>query len=385
MSGARKPTVLFVNHWARKLGGAELSLIDILHHASSRLRCVLVVTEDGPLVDTARSMGVDIEIISCRQSVAAIRRSGLLWRAALHLPTLFAYGLFLIRLARCIRRHAPRLVYANVPKSHCALLCLQRLGLAATTCYHIREIFEPRSAAARLYCALYRPDAACAIAISRAVRNALPGSLAHGATVIYNGVAPSPGSTRPKPHVPLRLVYLGRIVPWKGCEELIDIARLARDRFGDRIVVHLIGDTLYWRQSYRRQLTDAIFRKNLHNVVALHDATPRPYDVLGRYHLFCNASQNEPFGRSIAEAQACGLPVIAYDSGGVSEIVAHQQTGFLAPHGDAAAFVDAIGAFLQEPALLKTMSHAAQQRANTRFAREKQIPKIVDYIERHMR
>jgi glycosyltransferase involved in cell wall biosynthesis len=51
---------------------------------------------------------------------------------------------------------------------------------------------------------------------------------------------------------------------------------------------------------------------------------------------------NEAFGMALLEAQACGLPVLAGASGGVSAIVADGKTGFLAPPGDAAAFADGL-------------------------------------------
>jgi glycosyltransferase involved in cell wall biosynthesis len=46
---------------------------------------------------------------------------------------------------------------------------------------------------------------------------------------------------------------------------------------------------------------------------------------------------NEAFGMALLEAQACGCPVVAGASGGVSAIVADGETGWLSPPGDAAA------------------------------------------------
>ena len=40
---------------------------------------------------------------------------------------------------------------------------------------------------------------------------------------------------------------------------------------------------------------------------------------------------NEPFGLVMAEAMACGTPVIAFDNGSVKEIVKHNKTGFVVP------------------------------------------------------
>ena len=37
----------------------------------------------------------------------------------------------------------------------------------------------------------------------------------------------------------------------------------------------------------------------------------------------------EPFGLSMIEAMACGTPVIAHPLGSISEIIKHQQTGFM--------------------------------------------------------
>ena len=51
---------------------------------------------------------------------------------------------------------------------------------------------------------------------------------------------------------------------------------------------------------------------------------------------------DEAFGMAFIEAQACGLPVIAGNGGGVASVVAADRTGLLVPLGDAAAFARAI-------------------------------------------
>ena len=59
------------------------------------------------------------------------------------------------------------------------------------------------------------------------------------------------------------------------------------------------------------------------------------------------------------EAQACGLPVIAGNGGGVASVVAADRTGLLVPLGDAAAFARAIDRLMTETGLRERMAAEA--------------------------
>jgi glycosyltransferase involved in cell wall biosynthesis len=50
----------------------------------------------------------------------------------------------------------------------------------------------------------------------------------------------------------------------------------------------------------------------------------------------------EPFGMVMAEANACGTPVVAFDTGAAAEVISHGKTGFVVPPGDLEAFCAAI-------------------------------------------
>ncbi len=67
----------------------------------------------------------------------------------------------------------------------------------------------------------------------------------------------------------------------------------------------------------------------------------------------------EAYGLVYLEAQATGLPVVAFDSGGVSATVRREEA-LLAPDGDAAALRDALARLLTDRALRARMSAAAQ-------------------------
>lgn len=76
--------------------------------------------------------------------------------------------------------------------------------------------------------------------------------------------------------------------------------------------------------------------------------------------LFVWPAIREAFGLVFLEAQAAGLPVIAGRSGGVPEIVRQDETGWIVPAGDAAAFAEALRAAISDPARLASMGTSAR-------------------------
>jgi glycosyltransferase involved in cell wall biosynthesis len=68
---------------------------------------------------------------------------------------------------------------------------------------------------------------------------------------------------------------------------------------------------------------------------------------------------DEAFGMAFIEAQACGLPVVAGDAGGVSTVVAAGRTGLVVPVGDSEAFAAATRRLLTDAALRERMAREA--------------------------
>jgi glycosyltransferase involved in cell wall biosynthesis len=93
--------------------------------------------------------------------------------------------------------------------------------------------------------------------------------------------------------------------------------------------------------------------------------------VLGAAHALLHLIDfDEPFGYSVAEALACGTPVIAHARGSMSELIDDGVTGFLVAGTDAAVrAVDAVGA-LDRPAIRAT--------AVGRFGRDVMVGRYVD-------
>jgi glycosyltransferase involved in cell wall biosynthesis len=74
-------------------------------------------------------------------------------------------------------------------------------------------------------------------------------------------------------------------------------------------------------------------------------------------------SLQEAFGQTASEAHACGTPVVAFDVGGLSDIVQPYTTGMLATPFDPASLASCIDWVISDPVRLNALSHAARQRA----------------------
>jgi glycosyltransferase involved in cell wall biosynthesis len=148
-------------------------------------------------------------------------------------------------------------------------------------------------------------------------------------TVVHNGVDAQRWPLGPGGH---DLVWFGRITSEKAPHLAIAAARLARRRL---IIAGPISDPDYYVGHVRPHLgSDVVYAGHLaHRDLARLVGTSAAALVTPQW--------DEPYGLVVAEAMMCGTPVVAFDRGGIPEIV-DTRAGRLVPAGDVAAMAAAI-------------------------------------------
>ena len=137
------------------------------------------------------------------------------------------------------------------------------------------------------------------------------------------------------------IVFLGRIVMEKGLEVFAEAILNLIDR-GIRHRVLVIGEGPA-RPWFEQQLPDAIF--------VGEQTGPDLARALASADVLLNPSTTEAFGNVTLEAMACGLPVVAAQASGTSNIVRDGWTGRLVDGSAPEEFADALAAYAEDPEL----------------------------------
>jgi glycosyltransferase involved in cell wall biosynthesis len=103
--------------------------------------------------------------------------------------------------------------------------------------------------------------------------------------------------------------------------------------------------------------------------------------ILRQTHLLVIASKAESFCMAALEAMACGIPVLATNVGGLSELVLHGKTGFLFPPGNHGSAVNLAVELLSNADFYENMSQAATDHAQ-KFSKEKIVSAYEDFYRR---
>lgn len=158
--------------------------------------------------------------------------------------------------------------------------------------------------------------------------------------------------------------YLARMAPVKGHADLLDAATsLARrvPHLDWRLALVGAGAT-----AAHPAIARAIGRSGLGARLLLPGEHPAPEAVLPGFDIAVSSSLGEGFPNGVAEAMACGVPVVATRVGDSAELVG--DTGWLVPPGDAEALADALQGALELPGeTLAAAGQAARQRVETAF------------------
>ncbi len=96
-----------------------------------------------------------------------------------------------------------------------------------------------------------------------------------------------------------------------------------------------------------------------------------PHDIariVAAADILVGTALEEAFGQTIMEAQLCGCPVVAFDVGGVPEIVRHGETGMLVASRDQAGIATSVDGLLANPKQSVAMGARARHDAAARFS-----------------
>ena len=94
--------------------------------------------------------------------------------------------------------------------------------------------------------------------------------------------------------------------------------------------------------------------------------------------VYIHAATAEAWGKTITEAMACGVPVVATEVGGIPEQIEDGENGYLTPAGDAEAMAARVQQLLSDSDLGKRLAASAEEFARQHFSITKQAELYLD-------
>jgi glycosyltransferase involved in cell wall biosynthesis len=377
--------VLYVNHTAT-IGGAERSLLELLAglppHVSPALAC-----PEGDLADAAQRLGVP---------TTAIRGTAISFRldpfdTPRALAELARGGIFVRRAAW---RFGADIVHANSVRAGLVVAPLARLG-GPPVVVHVRDVL-PAGVSASLARRAIDVGAALILANSNYTAASFGTNGASRARVrtIHNSVDLSlfdpdridreaaRSSLGLDPDA-AALGMIAQITPWKAHDDAIRMLSVLRQRVPTARLL-IVGTPKFVRGS--ETFDNRAFEAGLHELVRelglaaavtfLGERTDVPR-ILRALDLVLAPSWAEPFGRTIVEAMAMGVPVIATNVGGPAEIVTDGVDGLLLPPRQPAQWAEAAASLLEAPERVEAIRVQARRTAVARFGRDAHVNAVL--------
>jgi glycosyltransferase involved in cell wall biosynthesis len=165
---------------------------------------------------------------------------------------------------------------------------------------------------------------------------------------------------------------IGHLAPIKGQEDFIRAAAVVCGARDD-VEFIIAGEDKSHGDEHRRSLEKLIDELSLNQQVSLMGWVENVAKLLPTFDLFVSPSRSEPFGLSIVEAMAAGVPVVATMSEGAREIIDDNQTGRLIPIGAVEALGKAIDELLTDPKERDRLGKNAQRAVRERFSLERML------------
>jgi glycosyltransferase involved in cell wall biosynthesis len=300
-------------------GGAQQGLLELLPAVRQRgWSAVVGLPGEGELFERVRAFGFEVERIHCgpyRSGSKSLRDAA---RFAVQTPLLAA------QIRRLAKQTGVQAAYVNGPR---LLPAAALAGLSVPVVFHSHSYLFPGMVRRLAGMALRRCNSWVIGSCFFVAEPWRPYVQASRQLVIYNGVA-GPESFPGTGTRPPTVACIGRIAPEKGQREFVAAAAIIRRALpACRFVVY--GAALFAEegaQRYDSEVRAAGAREGVEFAGWVSDVQV----ALAQTNvLLVPSAGHEATTRVILEAHAAGVPVVAFRSGGIPEVVEHGRDGWL--------------------------------------------------------
>jgi glycosyltransferase involved in cell wall biosynthesis len=385
------------------LGGAERALLDLMQavrHARPDSKLELLAGSGGDFTAAAQELGIRVHVIPLPTSLSrlgdagaggpagdAVSKASVVAALGLSAPKL---TLYLWRLRRFLSDRDPDQIHSNGLKTH--ILAAIAAPRRSRMVWHVHDYVGARPLMSRLIRLLAgRCDAAITNSHSVAcdLEAVCRGSLK--IQTVYNAVDLerfNPGGPMldldalsglpPAVEGTVRVGLIATMARWKGHKTFLQALSIVPKTLPIR--GYVIGGPIYETQGSQYtldELRNLARDLGLNGRIAFTGYIDDPASAMRALDIVVHAStQPEPFGLAVAEAMACGKPVVASNAGGVSEIIADNETVLSHAPGDAMALADRILKLARDPQYRRDLGDAARLRAERSFERRRLAAEI---------
>jgi glycosyltransferase involved in cell wall biosynthesis len=394
--------IVFLNP-SGALGGAETALIQMLaalREARPSWTLTVIASAAGPLIEQTSRLGVSSLCLAFPPSVARLgewgRRGSTAARAQLAfglaraaVPAL-TYG---ATLRRRLAALDPDVVHTNGLKMH--LLGSRCAPSRAKVLWHLHDYPDARPVTSALLRACATKDT-CIVANSDSVAERARALFGRKASVstIYNAVdlerfhpegkhldLDARCGLPPLAEGGLRIGLVATFARWKGHD--VFLKALAQMRSDVPVRGYVIGAPIYETESSQFSVEELRALASASGAGQSVGFTGHVEDVpsaLRALDIVVHASvEPEPFGLVIAEAMACGRPLVVSRAGGAAEI-AVEGALFHAP-GDAVELASRLSQLADDPGLRARLAGAGRDAATRLFSRSRLASALIPVYE----
>jgi glycosyltransferase involved in cell wall biosynthesis len=168
----------------------------------------------------------------------------------------------------------------------------------------------------------------------------------------------------------------GQLIARKGHQFLIDaVANLAESGRSFKVLIFGEGELA---ESLRKEVVS----RGLDDIIRFEGFREDLDRWMGAFDLFVHPALSEGLGIVTLKAQAAGVPVVGFRTGGLPEAVAHETSGILVPTGDVTALTTAIAALIDDGERRARYGAAGRARMRETFSVETMTEKHLQLYKR---